>query len=267
MGRVELLDRLLNGISFTVTSLLLFDWLSVKMGMAVKSLFAFGSVGTLAFTLASRDLVSSLLSGIFLTASQKMYVGDNVIFGDGTSGKVIKLGWMETTLRGGDNIVTRVPNTMLANQKVSNLSRLTHSQVKLTLRFHYEDVEKIPALMESIRANIISSCPRLIKNGSRPFRVFWTNINEDHLEVMVDTHFRIAPIGDAYWQNRQAVLMAIQRAIKEHDMELAKLYTFATGRETQMRALPKGTKIERGRPGDDDHEEPHVAEDEFVETN
>jgi len=144
----------------------------------------------------------------------------------------------------------RVPNTMLSNQKVSNLSRLVISQVKMNLRFHYKDVEKLPILMESIRKELQKSCPRLITNGSRPFRVFWTDINEDHLEVMVDTHHRIAPIGDAYWQNRQAVLMAIQRAIKKNDLELARLYTFATSTgDVQMQALPKGVKLEEKRDG------------------
>lgn len=253
MGRYELLNRLLNGLSVTVVGLLLFDWIEVRMGMAAKSLFAFGSVGTLTFTLASKDLVESLLSGIFLTATNKMYVGDNVIFGDGTSGKVVRLGWMETVLRGGDNIMTRVPNRLLSNQKVSNVSRVTQSQVKQTLRFHYDDADEVPALLESIREEIKKSCPRLITDSSRPFRVFWTNINEDHLEVMVDTHFKIAPIGDAYWQNRQAVLMAIQRAVKKHNVELAQLYTFAStmGDVPEQRALPKGYIKMTGSPQPD----------------
>lgn len=71
MGRVELLNRFLNGLIVAVVSLVLFDWLSVKAGTAMKGLFAFGSVGTLAFTLASQGLISQLLSGIFLIFSNK----------------------------------------------------------------------------------------------------------------------------------------------------------------------------------------------------
>jgi len=90
---------------------------------------------------------------------------------------------METQLRGSDNLITRVPNTMLSSQKVSNVSRVRQSQVKQTLRFHYEDAAEIPALLEDIRTEIKKACPRLITDNSRPFRVFWTNFNEDHLEV------------------------------------------------------------------------------------
>jgi small-conductance mechanosensitive channel len=122
-----------------------------------------------------------LLSGVMLTASDKMYVGDSVKFGDGTSGKIIKLGWMETVLRQSDNVMTSVPNSILSGQTISNMSRQIQSQVKQTLRFHYDDAEQIPSLLESIRSEIKKACPRLITNGTRPFRVFWTEFNEDHL--------------------------------------------------------------------------------------
>ena len=240
MGRLELLDRLLNGLCVTLVSLLLFDWLSIQFGMAMKGLFAFGSVGTLAFTLASQGLVSQLLSGFFLTASNKVYPGDVVLFGDGTQGLVVKLGWMDTVLRSGDNTITSVPNSLLASQKVSNLSRVKMSQVTQTLRFHYDDADEIPALLETIRSEIKTNCNRLITDGSRPFRVFWTNYNEDHLEVMVDTHHYIPPIGDAYWFNRQKTLEAINRAVKKHGLNFAQLYSFVpTGQEPVWRVVPK----------------------------
>jgi small-conductance mechanosensitive channel len=139
---------------------------------------------------------------------------------------VIKLGWMETELRQSDNIIMSVPNSILSGQRISNLSRQKQCQVKQTLRFNYDDAEQIPALLESIRSEIKKACPRLVTDSSRPFRVFWTGYKEDHLEVMVDTHHNIAPIGDAYWQNRQNVLLAISRAVKNNGLEFAQPYTF-----------------------------------------
>ena len=245
VGRIDLIDKLLNGLFVGIYSLVVLDWLNLGMGKAMTGLLAFGSTFTLAFTLASQGLVKELLSGLFLMFSNKMYVGDNVSFGDGTSGKVMKLGWMETILRGGDNILTRVPNTLLSSQKVSNVSRIKQSQVKQTLRFEYDDVDKIPDIVEEIRKEIKESCPRLITDGTRPFRVFWTDFNEDHLEVMIDTHHNVAPIGDAYWINRQNVLMAISRAIKKHNVKLAQLYTMVNGAgETEWRTLSRTINTE-----------------------
>jgi Mechanosensitive ion channel len=181
-GKLDVLNRALTVASVGLVSLFLFDWLSIQMGMAFKGLLAFGSVGTLAFTLASQDLVSQFISGIFLTASNKVYAGDDVVFGDGTKGTIVRLGFMDTVLRSGDNSITSVPNSKLASQKVSNLSRVRISQVTQTLRFHYEDADEIPALLDTIKSEIQKACPRLITDGSRPFRVFWTGFKEDHLE-------------------------------------------------------------------------------------
>jgi Mechanosensitive ion channel len=181
-GKLDVLNRALTVASVGLVSLFVFDWLSIQMGMAFKGLLAFGSVGTLAFTLASQDLVSQFISGIFLTASNKVYAGDDVVFGDGTKGTIVRLGFMDTVLRSGDNSITSVPNSKLASQKVSNLSRVRISQVTQTLRFHYEDADEIPALLDTIKSEIQEACPRLITDGSRPFRVFWTGFKEDHLE-------------------------------------------------------------------------------------
>jgi hypothetical protein len=45
MGRATKFDRILNGLSIGLVALILFDWLSVRMGMAIKGVFAFGSLG------------------------------------------------------------------------------------------------------------------------------------------------------------------------------------------------------------------------------
>jgi small-conductance mechanosensitive channel len=99
MGRAELINHILNGVIVSISTLLFLDWMSIEMNKAMTGLFAFGSAGTLAFTLASKDVVTQLLSGFTLIFGNKMFVGDSVIFGDGTSGKVIKIGWLETMLR------------------------------------------------------------------------------------------------------------------------------------------------------------------------
>lgn len=109
----------------------------------------------------------------------------------------------------------------LAGQHVSNLSRLNKSQVKQTLRFDYKDADKLPQVITDIKQEIADACPRLITDGSRPFRVHFTDHGHDHLEVRVNTHFNVNPVGNDYWDSRQRVLMAIQRAVKKNGVEFA----------------------------------------------
>jgi len=111
-----------------------------------------------------------------------------------------------------------IPNADLLSQRVCNLSRIHQCQVKQTLQFSYEDSDKLPQLLQDIKTEIRASCPSVITDGSRPFRCFWTSYQADHLEVIVDAHFRIKPVGDAYHENRQKVLEAIYRAVKKNNM-------------------------------------------------
>mmetsp|Transcript_16101 Transcript_16101/g.16289 ORF Transcript_16101/g.16289 Transcript_16101/m.16289 type:complete len:80 (+) Transcript_16101:158-397(+) len=72
----------------------------------------------------------------------------------------------------------------------------------------------MPELVAAIRAEIVASCPELISDGSRPFRVHWSGIGEGHVEVEVDCRFRVSPGSDAYCEVRQELLGALARASK-----------------------------------------------------
>ncbi|KAL7482512.1 hypothetical protein ACHAW6_009090 [Cyclotella cf. meneghiniana] len=227
MGKLEVVDDLLNGAFYLIWLFHMLDYFEVQTGLAIKSLFSVGATGTIVFGLASKDLASQLISGLTLHLSEKMFEGDEVRFSDGTSGKIEHMGWipiplfylenakMETQIRNSDELAVRIPNTQLAGQRVYNLSRTPRSQVKQTLRISYDDAAKIPKLLDNIKEEIRLSCPKLITDGTRAFRAHWQNFEDDHLQVVVDCHFAIKPTGDEYYDNRQAVLEAIYRAVKK----------------------------------------------------
>jgi Mechanosensitive ion channel len=101
---IDLVDRAVNVVCVGFMALLISDWISVELGLAFKGAVTLGGVGTLAFTLASKDLASQLVSGVFLQAGNKMKSGEKVALG-GSTGKVVKIGLTETVLRASDNTV------------------------------------------------------------------------------------------------------------------------------------------------------------------
>ena len=251
MGRLEILDRFINGIAVFVYGLFLVDWLSLELGYALKSIFGLASVFSVAFTLASKDILSNLLSGIWLQASGKASPGDAVRFGDGTSGGLVKMGWLETSLRDGEGAMVKVPNAQLAGQKMSNLSEIKKAQVKQTLRFDYADADKIPELIHEIKQEIMKTCKKLVVDGSRPFRVHFTNYMEDHLEVTVVTHHNISPVSGEYHDNRQDLLLAINRAVKRCGMRFAQMVKVEIpGRAASWRVVPGKAYLEGLEGGD-----------------
>lgn len=220
-GRMQIINRLLNAAIYGFAFFVILNILQVQMGVAMNSVLAFGSAGTIALGLASKGITTQVLNGLMLASSDRIYEGDSVQFSNGVSGTIVKLGWMETVLRCSDEVMMSIPNEDLLKQRVMNLSRVRLCQVKQKVNFKMGDVDKVPELIQEIKDQIETLCPALVKDGTRPFRVHWTDFGSGKLEITVDTHFRIRPIGDEYWNNRQRVLQAIDNAVKKVDVAYA----------------------------------------------
>lgn len=171
MGKMEVVDNLSDGIFYLAWTLYMLNYFRVETGIAVMSLFSIGATGTLVsmmwklyisvlfctlfngcclliwqvLGLASKDIASQVLSGIFLHMSNKMFEvccsdiarwwvilqmqfligfspyihchtssqGDTVRFSDGTSGKIENMGWFETYIRNSDELVVAYPNSQV----------------------------------------------------------------------------------------------------------------------------------------------------------
>lgn len=72
LGHAKVVDRLLNAAILGVTTMVIFDILSVQLGFAGKSVFAIGSVGTLVVSLASQGFVTQILNGLLLASSDRI---------------------------------------------------------------------------------------------------------------------------------------------------------------------------------------------------
>jgi small-conductance mechanosensitive channel len=221
LGRVALYDQLLDVLIGIVAVAVVVDVLKIDVGMGLQSVLAGSGIGALLFSLASKDLAQALVGGFIVQAWDAFDVGEEIRLGDGTEGTVKKIGLVETEIVDADNISIKIPNSQLTNTRVSNLSRIERSRVFQTLRFNYSDLPKLPKVLEDIKSEIRSSCPKLITDGSKPFSVILNDYEADHIEAIVNCHFAIPPSSGDYAQNRQEVLFAISRALNKNNVSFA----------------------------------------------
>jgi small-conductance mechanosensitive channel len=120
-----------------------------------------------------------------------------------------------------DMSVLDIANSNLSGQRVINMSRVGHSKITTTLRFKYQDVQKLPDALDKVKAEIEKSCPTLITKG-KPFRAKITSFERDHVEATVDCRFELPPFGDEFWGTRQNMFLAIDRAVTSCGLEYAK---------------------------------------------
>ena len=220
-GRFFLFNRFGDVVISIATILTIADRLHLSKSAAFSRFFALGSVGTLALSLAAKGIAEQFVGGLALSTTDKFLEGDMILLGDSTSGKVIRLGWMSIDLRKSDETIVRIPNSQIANQRITNLSRTRLSQVAQTLRVKYTDAEKIPKLLADIKEQVQEDCPKLITDGSRPCRVHFKNFQEDHIEIGVDFRFRLPVVGDGYHQNKERCNLAIVEAMEKNKVQFA----------------------------------------------
>lgn len=91
-----------------------------EVGVEITPLLTVLGVGGLAVGLALQDPLSNLFSGLFISLSGQIRVGDFIELEDGRAGHVVDFDWRSTRLQLLPNNVVIVPNNRLAQAIVTN---------------------------------------------------------------------------------------------------------------------------------------------------
>lgn len=115
------------------------DFWGVKVGPFLAGL----GIAGLAVALALQPTLSNIFSGISLVLDKSVRVGDFIVL-DNLRGKIDKIGLRSTKIKTPDNEIVVVPNSVMANSKIQNLS-LPEPKTRITVHFSLPqgmDVEK-----------------------------------------------------------------------------------------------------------------------------
>jgi small-conductance mechanosensitive channel len=137
------------------------QWILVTLGVAAafeelgfKLHVLLGAAGVLSVAVgfAAQTTLSNLISGFFLFGERPFGIGDTIEV-DTTSGEVLSIGMLATTLRTADHRYVRIPNETLIKTRVVNTTRSALRRIEVVLPVAYrEDVEKVKAVLEEIVA-------------------------------------------------------------------------------------------------------------------
>lgn len=135
--------------------------------------------------LALQNTLGDVFSGIALTLGRAYVIGDWVQLSDGTEGRVTETNWRSTNLLTPAHNVVVLPNSILARQGVTNLSRPddTH-QIALSVRVA---ATQSPRRVEEIMWSVLRASTRVVKNP--PPVVALKTI--DAIAIEVELQFRV----------------------------------------------------------------------------
>lgn len=138
-----------------------------SFGYNVSSLIAGFGITGLAVGFAAKEAIGNVFGSIGLLADRVYKVGDYIAF-DGYEGTVTGVNFRSTTIKTIQGFEVNIPNNLLANNEITNLSKATERRIDLTVDIEYgTSNEKIDRARELLK-EIADSNP-LIKDGAISF--------------------------------------------------------------------------------------------------
>lgn len=202
--------QLLRRTVFYVTLALFFTMALHQLGFHLAGLLGAAGILTVALGFASQTAASNLVSGFFLLIEGPFEVG-NVIRVGSTTGEVISIDLLSTTLRTFDNLSVRIPNETLMKSEITNLTRFPIRRYDLQVGVAYkEDLRRVQEVLEGVAERnplcLAEPAPLVILQGFG--------------ESSLDLQFSVWGLSENYLALRNAIQPEIKEAFDREGIEI-----------------------------------------------
>ena len=134
-----------------------------SFGYNVNSLIAGSGITGLAVGFAAKEAIGNVFGSIGLLADRVYKVGDYIAF-DGYEGTVTEVNFRSTTIKTIQGFDVNIPNNLLANNEITNLSKATERRIDLIIDIEYgTSNEKIDKACEIL--NIAGGADTFMSKG------------------------------------------------------------------------------------------------------
>jgi len=147
--------------------------------------------------------------------------GDMVTFKTGSSeliGRVERVGWGQTRIRGRDTRPTYVPNSHFVQTAVTNMERITHRKFEAIVPLRFQDQHLMQDVLMRIK-DALRTIPKL-DVLSMPFRVSFVKFGQYSLDIEITCFFATKSI-DEFLALQQIANLEILKVIRECGAQLA----------------------------------------------
>ena len=180
-----------------------------NLGYDITTLLASLGIGGLVFALAAQDLLKNFFAGIALIFDKTFGKGEKVKF-QGRSGIIEEIKLRSTKLRTYDGTLLTIPNAMLSNNIVENVSKIPKVKVSMTIGVTYDtSIAKLKKAKEIIKESIKNEKHADDKSA----RVYFDNFGAYSLDIKVIYYSLDLTMSD--WPKRVYMKERINFEIKE----------------------------------------------------
>lgn len=217
---IPFLSRALQAVIIAISISVILQEFNYNIGGFITGL----GLGGLAFSLAAQDALSNLFGGIVII-TEKPFTIDDWIETPSVEGVVEDISFRSTKVRTFQQALVTVPNATLANEPITNWSKMGKRQISFHFSVSYDTKkEKLVKVVEQIRTLLHGH------DEVHPETIF-AHIDEyekDGLAIFVYFFTKTTNWGE-YLQVKEEINLAILTLLEKENVEIAlpsrKVYT------------------------------------------
>jgi MscS family membrane protein len=188
------------------------------LGFSLAGVLTFGGIGGIAVGFAAKDLLANFFGGLTIYLDRPFAVGEWIRSPDkAIEGTVEYIGWRHTRLRAFNKNPIYVPNALFSTIVVENPSRMTHRRIQETIGLRYQDLGKMAAIVEEVRA-LLRAHPDI--DQGQNLIVNFDTFGESSLNFIL---LAFTPVTDRarFHELKQGILLGVAEIITRHGAEIA----------------------------------------------
>lgn len=190
--------------------------LGTLFNLDIGSIIAGLGIGGLAVALAAKESLENLFASFTIFLDKPFVAGDAVQVGD-IQGTVEKVGFRSTRIRTLDKSFLTLPNKMMIDQALDNLTQRRFRRAKFMINLSYHTP---PAIIESICADIRKAIASNDLTISEPGQVHFTDFGESSLNILV-LFFVEAVDWSEFNRVKEEINLKIIQIIEKHNASFA----------------------------------------------
>jgi len=184
-----------------------FSIIAQEFGYNISGFVAGLGIGGLAISLAAKDALGNLVGGVVIISERPFSIGDWIMT-PSVEGTVEDISFRSTKVRTFAQALVTVPNSTLANENITNWSKMGKRQISFNLRVSYDTPrEKLEDVVKQIKylvtqheeidsETIFITFDKYSENGYEIFLYFFTKTTVwgEFLRIKEEINFEIMKI-------------------------------------------------------------------------
>jgi MscS family membrane protein len=187
-----------------------------NLGYSISGLLASLGIGGLAVALAAKDTLANVFGSLMIIADRPFRIGDTIRSGE-IEGTVEEVGFRSTKIRTFDKSLISVPNSIITNLAVNNLSRMTLRRIRFIIGVTYGTTPaQLRQAVTAIRA-MLAAHPAIDQES---ILVRFTEFGASSLDILVQC-FTFTTAFPEHLAAREDVCLKIMELLEGMGLEIA----------------------------------------------